>query len=155
MDESITADKNKQARQRPPLSIGTIAREILAGTTLGLVALFVAYVTATAFDDGGCFGVFGFLAIFVIVFPPLNGLGSAVSVYLLGSRGKQTGSLLVTFVGGFLGGLVAALLYFYASAAGNVMLGIEKIVLWVLMLLMGPIIATLGFNLTRKYKKQL
>ncbi|UCG57059.1 MAG: hypothetical protein JSU70_19615 [Phycisphaerales bacterium] len=153
MDESGAAEDKKQKRQKPPLSVGRIAREILAGTALGLAALLVAHVTATAFDDGGCFGVFGFLAMFVLVFPPLNGLGSAVGVYFVGSRGKQTGSFPATLVGGFLGGLVAALLYLYASAAGNVMSGIEKIVLWVLISLIPPILATLGFNLTRRYKQ--
>ena len=153
MSESINVENKKQNRQKPPLSVGRIAREILAGTALGLVALLLAYVTGTAFDDGGCFGVFGFLAMFVLVFPPLSGLGSAVGVHLLGSRGKQTGSFLATLVGGFLGGLVAVLLYFYASAAWNMMLGIEKIVLWALISLIPPILATVGFNLRRRYKE--
>jgi len=47
-----------------------------------------------------------------------------------------------------------ALLYFYIKAAEDMMIGIEKIVLWPLVFLAAPIFATLGFNLTRRYKKQ-
>jgi pyruvate formate lyase activating enzyme len=40
----------------------------------------------------------------------LYGLGSAVGVYLVGSRGKQTGSFLLTLAGGLIGGLVTVFL---------------------------------------------
>ena len=163
MSESINTENKKQNRQKPPLSVGRIAGEILAGTATGLVvALPLAYVTGFLLvyedllvDEVSGFAALGvlakFAAIFAYVFPPLYGLGSAVGVYLPGSRGKQTGSFLLTLAGGFLGGLVMVILVFTSgdSSVGTV----EKIVIWGLLSLIGPIFATIGFNLRRRYKE--
>jgi hypothetical protein len=88
-----------------------------------------------------------------LAFPMLYGTASSVGVYLVGSRGNETGSFLATLGGGLLGLSVMALLYFYIGAAESMMLEIEKIVLWPLVFLAAPIMATLGFNLTRRYKE--
>ena len=58
----------------------------------------------------------GLLTFFVIVFATLNGLGSAVGVYIVGTRGKQTGPFALTLVSGYVGGLVvAAFVTFFGS----------------------------------------
>ena len=153
-DESIAAEKKKQDHLKPPRSLGRIAGEILAGTALGLVVLLVVYVTGIVIvGEYEQLATRGFLAVFILVLSPLYGLSSAVGVYLVGTRGKQTGSFLATLGRGFLGVFVMVLLGFCASSAGDMMLGIAKIVLWPLAFLAAPIFATLGFNLTRRYKK--
>ena len=151
MCESVNIENKKQNPQKPPLSVGRIACEILAGLALGLVARLVVYVIHNVIFHGAEDNLaFGFLLMF---FPPLYVLATAVSVYLVGRIGNQTGSFLATAGGVFLGVPVTALLYLYIGAADYMMLGIEKIILWPLVFLAPPIGATLGFNLTRRYKK--
>ncbi|MBW7989601.1 MAG: hypothetical protein FVQ84_06245 [Planctomycetes bacterium] len=146
MSESVNIENKKQNRQKPPLSVGRIVGEILAGAALCVVALLVAYVTGFVLvgKGKGEYAGVGFMAMFLLVFPPLYVLGSTFGVYLVGRIGNETGSFLETLSGGFLGGPVAVLLCF---------LGIEKIVLWALILLIPPIFATIGFNSTRRYKE--
>ena len=105
-----------------------------------------------------------FMSIFSKVTPVVYGIAGAVGVYLLGTRGKQTGSFLPTLIGGFLGGLT---MYFTIPLALSIstslrhstsyfIIGIERIVLWVLgvlILFIPPIIAFIGFNLRRRYKE--
>ncbi|MHC4727654.1 MAG: hypothetical protein ACYS17_10560 [Planctomycetota bacterium] len=151
MSESVNSENKKQNHQKPPLSRRRIACEILAGMALGLVALLLVYVTGIVLVGKGEYAVPLFLTIFVTVFPPLNVYGSAVGVHLVGSRDKQTGSFLLTLVGSFLGGLVAVVTLFFLW-----WMGVGKIVLWaigVLILLIPPIFATIGFNLTRRYEE--
>jgi hypothetical protein len=94
------------------------------------------------------------LGMMAYIVPPVYILGCVIGVYFVGTRGIQTGSFWVTFGGSLLGVPVMALLYFYIWAAEEYMtLGIEKIVLWPLVFLAPPIGATLGFNLTRRFKK--
>lgn len=153
MDNLIDIETKKQKPHKPPISVVRIACEILTGLTLSIVALLVVYVTGIIVVDKGCFAVFGFLAMFVFTFPPLNGFGSAAGVYFFGSRGNETGSFLTTLGFGFLGGLVMAFLVCFIYTAGDMMSVMEKIVVWTIVLLTAPIIATFGFNLTRRYKK--
>jgi len=163
MNEPITAENKKQNRQKPPLSVGRIAGEILAGTTTGfVVALPVAYVTGIvvyiAFhEEKSCFGPVLTLVSILYVSLMLYGPASGVGVYLVGSRGTQTGSFLATLGFAFIGGLVMFVMLIpvlFLSAA--LIVGAENIVrwtLWVLISLIPPIFATLGFNLTRRYKQ--
>jgi len=153
MDETINAESKEEAPQKQPLSAKRIACEILAASTLSILALLVVYVTGIIVIDEGCFAVFGFLAMCVLTFPLLNGLGSAFGVYHVGSRGNETGSFLATLGFGFLGGLVMALLVCFVYAAGYVMSVMEKTVIWAIALLTAPSVATLCFNLTRRYKE--
>ncbi|MBW7989157.1 MAG: hypothetical protein FVQ84_03950 [Planctomycetes bacterium] len=145
MCKSINVENKKQNLQKPPLSLARIACEILAGAVAGFAVAFpLTYVTGIVLVgiDEKTGPVF--IGLFFIVFPPLYVLGSTFGVYLVGRIGNETGSFLETLSGGFLGGPVAVLLCF---------LGIEKIVLWALILLIPPIFATIGFNSTRRYKE--
>ncbi len=157
MSESVNIENKKQRRQKPPLSFGRIAGEILAGLALGFVLLLVAYVTGSVLvgkvgpaESSGELEAILFLIMFTIVFSPLYGFGSAVGVYLLGTRGKQTGSFLLTLAGGFVGALVVLLPSFSLFFSGKV---IVHLVPLLLLLLFPPVLATLGFNLTRRYKE--
>ena len=155
MDEAATTENRKQKRQKPPRSLSRIAGQILAGAIAGLaVAVPVVYMLA-ARSGGDCFGVGKLIAAaagFLIV-PPLYTIATAVGVFLVGSRRNQTGSFLATLGGSFLGVPVIALLYLNVGMAGDMMLGIVKIVLWLFAFFVVPIIATLCFNLTRRNKE--
>jgi len=108
-------------------------------------------------SGGDCFGVGKRLAAaagFVIV-PPLYAFGATFGVYLIGSRGNQTSSFLSTLGGGLVGVPVTVLLYIDGDMAGDMMFGIAKTVLWSFVFLAVPIMATIGFNLTRRYKEPL
>ena len=157
MSESINVENKKQNRQKPPRSLIRIACEILSGAAAGFaVALPIRYVFGAPDAFQGCFGGMAKLSFYIFVFPPVYGLGSTVGVYLLGSRGKQTGSFLLTLVGGFLGGFVMVA----AIVAASIMLPVGRreeltlldILLLSFVLLIPPIFATYGFNLRRRYK---
>ena len=66
MSESVNIENKKQNHQKPPLSVGRIACEILAGMALGLVALLVVYIAGIVLVGKGEYAVFGFLSIFFI-----------------------------------------------------------------------------------------
>jgi hypothetical protein len=101
-----------------------------------------------------CMGGLAALAVMCLVVPPAYGLGSAFGVYLVGTRGNQTGSLLATLGGGIVGLGVMALLCFCVGAAAPMMSRIEKIVPWPPVFLAAPVTATLCFNLTRRYRNE-
>ena len=158
MDESIAVENEKQAQQKPPRNLVRIACEILTGAATAAAFAYlslyvVGYGAKSAGWGGGQMDGLAIVGIIGLVVPPVYVLGCAVGVYFVGSRGNQTGSLLATLGGGLLGLFVMVLLYFYIGAAEDMMIGIEKIVLWPLVFLAAPIMATLGFNLTRRYKK--
>ena len=118
MSESINIENEK-----PPISIARIACEILAGWALGFVLLLVVYLIGTRnlIDSYGLVrqdSAFVFLMMFATGFPFLYGFGSAVGVYLIGTRGKQTGSFLLALAGGFLGALVVVLPSFFLFTSG-------------------------------------
>ncbi|MHC4106262.1 MAG: hypothetical protein ACYSR9_15065 [Planctomycetota bacterium] len=159
MDKSINTAYKKQSCQKPPLSVARIAGEILAGAAFWIVPLLVVYGAGMIFDGKGesadsgtqLLGLY-ILGMFIFIFPLYYVIGSTVGVYLVGTRGNQTGSFPATLGFGFLGGLVMTLLAIYIWLGGIMMTGIEKIFIWKLILLIGPIAATIGFNLTRRYK---
>ena len=105
------------------------------------------------YGQEGCFGALVALGPLFLVVPPVYGLGSAVGVYLVGSRGKQTGSFLLTLTCGFSGGLIMQAMLPLANYLSDVLIVILFWLLWPLVLLIPPILATLGFNLTRRYKQ--
>jgi hypothetical protein len=159
MSESVNIENKKQNRQKPPLSVGRIVCEILAGAVAGFAVAFpLTYVTGIVL--AGIDEKTGpvFIGLFFIVFPPLYGLASAVGVYLVGSRGNQTGSFLPALGCGFLGGFfMKVMLPQVGHLSGVLIVGVEKIVLWticVLVLLIPPIVTTFVFNLTRRHKEQ-
>jgi hypothetical protein len=160
MNESISSADKKQSLQKPPLSVARIACEILAGTAFWIVPLLVVYGSGRIFggkgnsaDSGTQLLVLYILGMFIFVFPLYYVIVSTVGVYLVGTRGNQTGSFPVTLGFGFLGGLVMTLLAIYMWLGGVMMTEIEKIFIWSLILLIGPIMATIGFNLTRRSQK--
>jgi hypothetical protein len=161
MSESINVENKKQNTQKPPLSLARIACEILAGAVAGFAVAFpLTYVTGIvlAGKGKGEYAGVGFMAMFLLVFPPLYVLGSTFGVYLVGSRGNQTGSFLPALGCGFLGGFfMKVMLPQVGHLSGVLIVGVEKIVLWticVLVLLIPPIVTTFVFNLTRRYKEQ-
>lgn len=165
MSGSTTAENKKQAHQKPPLSVARIAARILVGTVMGFaIAVPVLYVTLCVivraiWGEEKNLGVGGFVVVgFVLLaFPMLYGPASAVGVYLVGSRGKQKGSFLATLGCGFLGGLLMLPMLFGTIVLSSVLIvGVERIVLWafcVLVLLIPPIMATLGINWRRRHKE--
>ena len=158
MDESTNIENKKQRRQKPPRSMGRIAGQIVAGTAtaaaLAYASLFIVGYGGTIAGLGeGCMDGFIVLAMMVYFVPPAYLLGCAIGVYLVGRIGNQTGSLLATLGGVLLGLPVMAILYFYMHVAEDMMLGIEKIILWPLIFTAPAIIATIAFNQTRRYKK--
>jgi hypothetical protein len=153
MDEPITAENKKQNGQKPPLSVGSIAGAILAGGGVGFaVALLLAWVAAPLFRSATVTELTVFLRVFLIV----HVLCSAIAVYFFRRRSKETGSFPATIGGGILGGVVMlGMLFGSVSFSGVLTAGAEKIIFWpfcVLLLLTPPAVATLGFNLTRRYK---
>ncbi len=144
--------------QKPPLSRCRIAGEILAGLAVAVPVLYVAIlVFAIVFaipvippgESGGYIGesVVMLLLFAFFAFPILYGPASAIGVYLVGSRGKQTGSFLLTLVAGFLGGCVMLpTLFVTGSVLGGACLA--------LVFLTAPVIATIGFNGTRRYRSK-
>jgi hypothetical protein len=166
MNEPIDTTNRKQKRQKPPRSLGRIVCEIAAGTATAATAAALAYsffyvlgygVKIAGLAEEGCMGslpLFAIWGLMWLVVPPAYGLGGAVGVYFVGSRGNQTGSFPAILTSSLIGLFVMGLLYFYIRTAEMYLtLGIEKIILWPLVFLAVPIAATLGFNLTRRYKQ--
>lgn len=163
MDESINTANKKQSRQKPPLSSVRIVGEILAGMVIGvavavLVSCPILYVLLCDFfgapadwSKEGEFGALLFFALVIFALRPflmVYGPATAIGVYLVGNKGEQTGSFLLTLGGGLFCGIVMTLLFWKG------LLPITEKAVWGFMLIIVPIVATLGFNLTRKYKVQ-
>ena len=158
MCKSTTTENKKQKRHKPPRSLRMIAIEILAGAAtaaaLAYLSLYVVgYGAESAGLGEGCMDGFWVLGMIAYIVPPVYILGCAIGVYFVGTRDIQTGSFWATLGRVFLGVPVMAILCLYIWAAEYMMLGIEKIILWPLVFLAPPIGATIGFNLTRRYKK--
>ncbi|UCG59750.1 MAG: hypothetical protein JSU70_09570 [Phycisphaerales bacterium] len=159
MDESITSENRQQKRQKPPRSLARIACEILTGAATAAALAYISlgvvgYGAKIAGLGEGCMDGLAVLGMMAMVVPPVYVLGCAIGVYFVGRIGSQTGSFWVTLGGVFLGVPIAALLLFYMWAAEEyTTLGIEKIIIWPLVFLAPPSGATLGFNLTRRYKR--
>ena len=129
----------EQKGNRSPLNLPRIVAEIVigfaGGTIGGLVVMFIFGVISDIIWGGGYTGAgYGILIGFVF--------GSSYCVYRVGSQKSETGSYLATLSGGILGALLTLALtaipylkpypYFYPIVT--------------------PICATIGFNLTRRYK---
>ncbi|UCG59751.1 MAG: hypothetical protein JSU70_09575 [Phycisphaerales bacterium] len=157
MSESITAKEEEKNRQKPPLSLGRIASEILAGIGMS----FAAMMLFRCIEGLMLFGGIGdgesriaFMATLSKVTPGVCGIAGAVGVYLLGSRGSQTGSFLVTLASGFLAGLLMLATRPLAYRLPEALLIVTLFCSFLPpVLLVSPIMATIGFNLTRRYKE--
>ncbi len=145
----ITEQKQEQERKfqeiieqkgnKLPLPRPTIIGEILAGVVGGIIGGLVGMVIIGVISDiiwGGGYTGAGYGILIGFVF------GSSYCVYRVGSQKSETGSYLATLSGGILGALLTLALtaipylkpypYFYPIVT--------------------PICATIGFNLTRRYK---
>ena len=94
MDEPINVENEKQGHLKPPLSLGRIAGEILAGIGMSFaVMMLVGCVEGIVLFGGIGDGEsrIAFMAMFSKVTPALYGIAGAVGVYLVGNRGNQTG----------------------------------------------------------------
>ena len=152
MDESINVKNKKQNRRKPPLSFGRIAGEIFAGTATGFAAAVLASdVISLRVDES-----FEAAAAALAILPPVYGLASTGGVYLVGNIAKQTGSFLLTLIFGLLGGLTTHFMLFGSLLPEVPIAGVGKVVEWAgwaLLFLVPPILATCGFNSSRRYKK--
>jgi len=161
MPESLTVENKRQRRQKPPLSLGRIAGEVLVGAVAGLaVALPLTLLIGRAIvEKDVCFEELAIFMIFAISFPILYGLVAATGIYLVGTRGKETGSFLMTSAGGVVGGCFMFVMLPLALFLSNAQIaGVENIIVCTIgafMLLSPPVFGTVGFNLTRRYRKEL
>jgi len=169
MNKPVNTGNKKQNRQKPPLNAGRIVGEIITGEATGATAAAIAYLffwvvchVAKGESVGGgsmCditlwdLVIQGIMVLFV---PAVYGLGCAVGVYLVGSIGNQTGPFLATLGFGLIGAFVMLIMYFPVILISTyLIIGVENIVrwaLWILVSFIPPIVATLAFNLIRRYK---
>jgi hypothetical protein len=139
--EDGVIQNKKQNREKPPLRVGRIGGEILAGAALGLAlgygGAYLGYLIEGG-EDEGLEGAWG-----LIIGGSLGAsIGCALGVYVVGSIGNETGSIGATFLGSVLGvglGWVALLV------------GGESILAY-MSVAIPPICACVGFNMTRRYK---
>ena len=148
MSESVNIENKKQNRQKPPLSVGRIVGEILAGLALGIASLLLVWIGSWLIIPNEALAYL-FLILFFACCPLLYGIGCALGVYLIGSIGKQTGSFSVSLIGGFVVGFIVILpsLSLFKSRKMTV-----DLIPALLLFLLPPIAATICFNLKRRFK---
>jgi len=132
----------RQGIEKPPLNLGRVIAEILVGGILGgLIGIPLSIPgTVTLF-------LFNFLSGFV---------GGSVGVYLVGTRGNETGSFLATWAGGALG-IFGATTFSVVELAPRMLPHSalqesgERMTMIIAVFI--PVLgATIGFNMTRRYK---
>ncbi|MFC1713405.1 hypothetical protein ACFL6S_07050 [Candidatus Poribacteria bacterium] len=131
--------------------VGRVIGEMMAGVAGGFAGLApflgVAYGAFEMNDGAGAAGGLALGILLFVVGPITYPLGSAAGVYFAGKRGDEAGSFLATFGGSFLGGLIGIGIWWKWLMAWG-----QNNFLMVPGLLTAPIIATVVFNLTRKYR---
>jgi hypothetical protein len=128
--------------EKPPLSPIRITGELLFGVVGGISGGYAGVYAGDQLDTDP-YGNTGFILGCAIG----TAVGSSIVVYGIGTRGSETGSLLTTLGGSMVGGAL--------GLAGSWIIKdqvSEGIVMFPL-LLGPPILATIGFNLTRRYDK--
>ncbi len=142
----------RREAEKPPLKGGQVAGEILNGVVgefLGMIggmlpgAVLGGIIGEIAGDDSEGTAYYGALLGAIFGMP----LGSAWGVYMAGDTENQSGSFLATLGGSLLGIVVGVSLLHYAGDEG-VIETIGGVLVW----FSPPIGATIGFNLTRRYK---
>jgi hypothetical protein len=128
---------------KPSLNQGKIVGEFMAGTVLGMgMGLAAASVGASISYDGSWFSEWpGAIVGFTLAYP----LGCAVGIYLVGNLGSDTGSF-VSALGAAYGGL------FLGAAGAWGLSHVSQTAAGVAFLAAPPLLATLVFNNTRRYK---
>jgi len=150
--------------KKPPLNVGRIIGEILAGVATGIATgLAGAFIGLFVGGFVNALGVHAEEWAAGVILPYAMGgtliaytLGCPIGVYLLGKRGNKTGSFLATIAGSILG-TVTWLCVFYIGplVIARFIMIIARFIMIVglpILPLGGPIGATIGFNLTRRYK---
>jgi len=149
-------EKKKQTHQKPPLSIGRIAGEIFAGIGMSFAVMMPVLFIEVIVSFGGIRSEetrTAFMAMLSKVTPGVYGIAGAIGVYLLGNRGNQTGSLLLTLAFGFFAGVLNLAVLPLAKLLPEMLTIILLYSSMPLVLFVPPIFATIGFNLTRRYKE--
>ncbi len=140
-------ERNKQSREKPPLRIKRIGGEILVGGGLGMVGVIGLGAAGLGIgallggDDGE-----GPMIVGMAIGAGLGySIGSALGVYLVGNNDDETGS----FVSTLLGSLLGTGFSFLAS----ITIG-DEVPDVIYFIPVPPILACIGFNMTRKYKSK-
>ena len=137
--------------KRPPVSNGKLTGEILAGVAAASVVSFFSGEFLKSAYAQNCMGGFSIGAVFMFVIcPGILPLVSAITVYRIGSAGGQTGSFLRTLAYSILGGIVAIPIMCISPV---LFLSPSPAAFAVSISLTPALGATLGFNLSRRYKK--
>ncbi len=142
-------ERKEQSREKPLLSKKRIFGEILAGGGLGVVGglagglagLGIGYLLAP--DEEEDIGLIaGFFLGASIGYP----IGSALGVYIVGDTGDETGSFVATLCGSLLGASLS-----YAAILLRILPG-KPLLDYMSFFAVPPILACIGFNMTRRYK---
>jgi len=136
--------------EKPPLSNGRIAREILVGGVGALAVTIISHPLLESFDDPrpGYEVKRPFLALSTFLLVTAGStLGSACGVYIVGNIGNETGSFRATLGGSAIG----AGAFFVWLATGHPWSPSLDLRALIACILAPPIGATIGFNLTRRY----
>jgi len=128
-------DTKEQRNAKPPLSVRNITNELISGTVGGICIGY--YVGWFAGNIGYCTGYM---------------LGSSSGVYRAGNMGNETGSFWATLGGSVLGGILGVGIILVTNHYELVSEDVQSKVEIVSILSFPVIGATIGFNLTRKYK---
>ncbi|MBN2198388.1 MAG: hypothetical protein JW747_00900 [Candidatus Aminicenantes bacterium] len=134
------AGKTKAKVERPPLNWGRVAGEIAVGGLSGYIAGFgfasLAYL-ASGKEGGDAWVAAGYSALIGL------SIGSALGVYFIGTRGKETGSFIATLLGSIIG-FAGPMLIFPRDRLDRVSV--------VFILASSSVGATIAFNMSRRYK---
>jgi len=137
----------------PPLSFYRIAGECVGGFVVGAVGAYGLIILYSMGADKNIWG--GDIGVSIIISDIGWILGNELGVYIVGNIGNETGSLLKTIIYG-----TAISIGVQAISMGFYYLSMEEgqsniYTLYESAMMLGPTIgAIIGFNITRKYKKQ-
>ena len=137
----LTVTGYASGEDRPPLSGIRIGGEILAGSTGGFAGVILPILALDSESSGNDFSLGGAWAMLIALaaYP----IGSALGVYLVGEIGNETGAFLPALVGAILGEILGINMASWTESP------------WIshsILVLCGPVGATIGFNLSRKYE---
>ncbi len=155
-DKDSISDNKIYGNIIPPLSFYRITGECVGGLVIGTVC---AYGSIILYGMGADKNIWGW-NIDVSIFLADIGwiLGNELGVYIVGNIGNETGSLLKTFIYGTaisvgVQAIFYSLWYYKSADLSGSSSSIMEISQFAIMI--GPTIgAIIGFNITRKYKKQ-
>ena len=144
-------EEYKRQGEKPPLNVGRIIGEILAGVAAGLASV-APILVFTYFQRFGemRMGWSFYLPLLALVMPS-GAFPSAIGVWLVGNIGIERGGFWSTVSGSLLGGPVVV----YIAVSITLICGLELSVIGytgILGFLTASVGATIGFNLTRRYK---